>query len=256
MLFRSIQGFNTFLPPGYRIECHVSTADDEGARNTITVTTPMGVTTRTQDVNGHEAREFVRNQPARPPKPTAVGSASPVPATAPPASAPAADTKPPVHATSTFEIPRYPTTTASQVPKPAPHPRPGMASYWPNLKNPNAPPKAAPPRVPATLPKLPPPASTAAETAPTEPELDAAADAADTIVAAAGATSAASTSDAPTPVMMEFNHAINYVNKIKNRFTKEPETYKTFLEILQTYQKETRPIQEVRLCPASGGSHY
>lgn len=47
-----------------------------------------------------------------------------------------------------------------------------------------------------------------------------------------------------TPVM-EFNHAINYVNKIKNRFTKDPETYKAFLEILQTYQKEARPIREV-----------
>lgn len=53
-----------------------------------------------------------------------------------------------------------------------------------------------------------------------------------------------SNGNGPTPVM-EFNHAINYVNKIKNRFTKDPETYKTFLEILQTYQKETRPIQEV-----------
>ncbi|KAI9028606.1 hypothetical protein DFJ74DRAFT_659454 [Hyaloraphidium curvatum] len=46
-----------------------------------------------------------------------------------------------------------------------------------------------------------------------------------------------------TPV--EFNHAINYVNKIKNRFQNEPETYKQFLEILQTYQKEQKPIQEV-----------
>lgn len=45
--------------------------------------------------------------------------------------------------------------------------------------------------------------------------------------------------------MMEFNHAITYVNKIKNRFAKDPETYKTFLEILQTYQKDQRPIQEV-----------
>lgn len=44
---------------------------------------------------------------------------------------------------------------------------------------------------------------------------------------------------------MEFNHAITYVNKIKTRFAKEPETYKTFLEILQTYQKDGRPIQEV-----------
>jgi paired amphipathic helix protein Sin3a len=46
---------------------------------------------------------------------------------------------------------------------------------------------------------------------------------------------------------VEFNHAINYVNKIKNRFANEPDTYKQFLEILQTYQKEQKPIQEVRL---------
>ncbi|KAH8548948.1 hypothetical protein BGW37DRAFT_429996 [Umbelopsis sp. PMI_123] len=44
---------------------------------------------------------------------------------------------------------------------------------------------------------------------------------------------------------VEFNHAINYVNKIKNRFSNEPDTYKQFLEILQTYQKEQKPIQEV-----------
>lgn len=44
---------------------------------------------------------------------------------------------------------------------------------------------------------------------------------------------------------VEFNHAINYVNKIKNRFSNEPDTYKHFLEILQTYQKEAKPIQEV-----------
>lgn len=43
----------------------------------------------------------------------------------------------------------------------------------------------------------------------------------------------------------EFNHAINFVNKIKNRFTSRPDTYKSFLEILQTYQKEQRPIQDV-----------
>ncbi|KAH6578977.1 hypothetical protein BASA61_010573 [Batrachochytrium salamandrivorans] len=44
---------------------------------------------------------------------------------------------------------------------------------------------------------------------------------------------------------VEFNHAINYVNKIKNRFSAEPDTYKQFLEILQTYQREGKPIQEV-----------
>ncbi|KAG1146496.1 hypothetical protein G6F37_004665 [Rhizopus arrhizus] len=44
---------------------------------------------------------------------------------------------------------------------------------------------------------------------------------------------------------IEFNHAINYVNKIKNRFANDPDVYKQFLEILQTYQKEQRPITEV-----------
>lgn len=45
---------------------------------------------------------------------------------------------------------------------------------------------------------------------------------------------------------VEFNHAINYVNKIKQRFSNEPDTYKQFLEILQTYQKEQKPIHDVR----------
>ena len=36
----------------------------------------------------------------------------------------------------------------------------------------------------------------------------------------------------------EFHHAINYVNKIKLRYEKDPDTYKQFLDILQTYRKE------------------
>ncbi|MCJ1249064.1 Transcriptional regulatory protein sin3 [Trapelia coarctata] len=44
---------------------------------------------------------------------------------------------------------------------------------------------------------------------------------------------------------VEFNHAISYVNKIKNRFSPQPEIYKQFLEILQTYQRESKPIQDV-----------
>jgi len=43
-----IQGFNTFLPPGYRIEC--GTAGDP---NTIRVTTPMGTTV--QSISGGQA---------------------------------------------------------------------------------------------------------------------------------------------------------------------------------------------------------
>lgn len=43
---------------------------------------------------------------------------------------------------------------------------------------------------------------------------------------------------------VEFNHAINYVNKIKNRFQGQPEKYKRFLEILHTYQKEQKILKE------------
>uniref|UniRef100_A0AAY4D082 Paired amphipathic helix protein Sin3a n=1 Tax=Denticeps clupeoides TaxID=299321 RepID=A0AAY4D082_9TELE len=43
---------------------------------------------------------------------------------------------------------------------------------------------------------------------------------------------------------VEFNHAISYVNKIKNRFQGQPDIYKAFLEILHTYQKEQRNAKE------------
>jgi paired amphipathic helix protein Sin3a len=46
-------------------------------------------------------------------------------------------------------------------------------------------------------------------------------------------------------IEIEFNHAITYVNKIKSRFKDKPDTYKQFLEILQTYQRDGRAITEV-----------
>lgn len=45
---------------------------------------------------------------------------------------------------------------------------------------------------------------------------------------------------------VEFNHAINYVNKIKNRYSNRPEVYKQFLEILHAYQKEQKNVKEGR----------
>lgn len=68
--------------------------------------------------------------------------------------------------------------------------------------------------------------------------------------AGSGGTSAApaqkpAAQPANQPPGMEFDHAINYVTTIKKRFANEPETYKKFLEILHTYQKEQRGIKEV-----------
>lgn len=56
---------------------------------------------------------------------------------------------------------------------------------------------------------------------------------------------AASAQPQPKKAPIEFDQAINYVTKIKTRFAKQPETYKAFLEILHTYQKEQRTIKEV-----------
>ncbi|XP_015903335.1 paired amphipathic helix protein Sin3a [Parasteatoda tepidariorum] len=58
---------------------------------------------------------------------------------------------------------------------------------------------------------------------------------------------------------VEFNHAINYVNKIKNRFQGQPDIYKQFLEILHTYQKEQRNIKDGQLSsvkPLTEGEVY
>ncbi|CAI4051153.1 transcriptional regulator SIN3 SKDI_15G1520 [Saccharomyces kudriavzevii IFO 1802] len=51
--------------------------------------------------------------------------------------------------------------------------------------------------------------------------------------------------DAKKNVDVEFSQAISYVNKIKTRFADQPDIYKHFLEILQTYQREQKPINEV-----------
>uniref|UniRef100_A0A8D2LWY8 Paired amphipathic helix protein Sin3b n=1 Tax=Varanus komodoensis TaxID=61221 RepID=A0A8D2LWY8_VARKO len=50
---------------------------------------------------------------------------------------------------------------------------------------------------------------------------------------------------------VEFNNAISYVNKIKTRFLDRPEIYRSFLEILHTYQKEQL---NTKGCPFRGMS--
>lgn len=73
MLFRGqpslIQGFNTFLPPGYRIECSM----DQNDGNMITVTTPNGTTTQT--LGGMVPRVVSRIPPGDVPSPGAPGMA-------------------------------------------------------------------------------------------------------------------------------------------------------------------------------------
>ena len=57
----------------------------------------------------------------------------------------------------------------------------------------------------------------------------------------AGSSAAQNTKKAP----IEFDQAINYVTKIKKTFEDKPGTYRAFLEILHTYQKEQKSIKDV-----------
>ncbi|GAA6003125.1 uncharacterized protein JCM10292_002880 [Rhodotorula paludigena] len=191
-----IQGFNTFLPPGYRIECTVAPngAGDAGSGTTITVTTPMGMTTRTQ-VSGEAADK--QQQPQQQPQ-AGEGAAGKLKAEMPTASQQQQQLQ--------QQAQSAPVATT-----------PGAANL---LSNQMAPAAA---NAPADVAQQ----QQAAQQQQQQQQQQA---------GQAG-------QQARPP--MEFNHAINYVNKIKNRFIREPDTYKAFLEILQTYQKEGRAIQDV-----------
>lgn len=194
-----IQGFNTFLPPGYRIEC--GTEDDP---NAIRVTTPMGTTVSPMgselppanprplngeghyDTNDHAGWQQMRS-----------GDAG-------------------TH--SMFS----PGNRAQLLPNYAAQPAAGEHGLSP---------------IPGATQDHPMGVNAALLAHQQEQR------------GVAGLTNAVSAATAQQDLTkrgpVEFNHAISYVNKIKNRFASQPEIYKQFLEILQTYQRESKPIQEV-----------
>ncbi|GAA6060761.1 hypothetical protein JCM10212_006741 [Sporobolomyces blumeae] len=225
-----IQGFNTFLPPGYRIECSIDNSaagggsgsggpDGEKGITTITVTTPMGMTTRTQ-VTGPEGPASATEPSQLAPGRTAPGSEPQVKQESGQPPAPSVGGAAP----SNLRIQNLP-------------PTPAVASMQASAAS-------TPIATPGAASVLSSQLASANGAASSQPSSSASG-----VPAAAPSTAAASPApsaagDAARPPM-EFNHAINYVNKIKNRFLKEPDTYKAFLEILQTYQKEGRAIQDV-----------
>ncbi|ORY04818.1 hypothetical protein K493DRAFT_311208 [Basidiobolus meristosporus CBS 931.73] len=199
-----ISGFNTFLPPGYRIEISPNAHDPHNVR----VTTPNGT------INSSGMPE--PNQAPHPP-PAASNTNPSMPPVAGPHYYP-----PPAVGTFTHGGPP-PQSIAS-----GPHPSAGgQLPPQPPVGGYHVPPMAQHmshgangPQGPATGPPL-----------------------SNGPGSNIGLQGQGAVGSRRPPV--EFNHAINYVNKIKNRFSSEPETYKQFLEILQTYQKEQKPIQEV-----------
>uniref|UniRef100_H3BA52 SIN3 transcription regulator family member A n=1 Tax=Latimeria chalumnae TaxID=7897 RepID=H3BA52_LATCH len=168
-----IMGFNTFLPPGYKIE--VQTND------LVNVTTPGQV----HQITTHGIQPQLQPPPpqqhqSQPPAPTTPTQAQPT--SQPPPAKISKPLQPQAHTPSSQPNPLIPPYASPRSPPVQPHtPVTGTHGTAPSLQN-NQP--------------------------------------------------------------VEFNHAINYVNKIKNRFQGQPDIYKAFLEILHTYQKEQRNAKE------------
>nr|XP_055048514.1 SIN3 transcription regulator family member Aa [Misgurnus anguillicaudatus] len=171
-----IMGFNTFLPPGYKIEVQTNDLVNVTTPGQIHHITPHGISV--QNIPTGPAQQHQNPIPANPTSTPSTTPAQPAPKSKP---------------------------LQSPVLTPSSHPSPSIPPY-------------ASPRSPPLQPQAP----------------------------------VGSTPSAPPPQNnqpVEFNHAINYVNKIKNRFQGQPNIYKSFLEILHTYQKEQRNAKE------AGGSY-
>ncbi|KAF5555154.1 transcription regulatory protein [Fusarium napiforme] len=200
-----IQGFNTFLPPGYRIEC--GAGNDP---NTIRVTTPMGTTVQSITGRGNQGDGHgpaTASQPLFPERGSQWQQQRPQHSI----ESPEAQFSTPVQ------------NGASLFVQAAAH----NAAF--NESNNSGQRRALPQG--STGPGEGPNARQALTPTPS---------------GQAGVNgNAANQANMERRGPVEFNHAISYVNKIKNRFQDKPEIYKQFLEILQTYQREQKPIQDV-----------
>ncbi|KAF2736640.1 hypothetical protein EJ04DRAFT_462701 [Polyplosphaeria fusca] len=234
-----IQGFNTFLPPGYKIECGTN-----GDPNAIRVTTPMGTMVSTMPAPRGRS----------PPRTAAINGTAP----------------------SASETTFYDTAQNRIWPQQARNLGPDAqdAMFSPNNRNLGQPLFGAQQGQPAQA-SLSPEINRAHPVAVAEaaalvhqqeqrgvsqlqnavsaatarsilsPSVDPAAPVPGQVVNGASQAGAVGTAADQKRGPVEFNHAISYVNKIKNRFAAQPDIYKQFLEILQTYQRESKPIQDV-----------
>ncbi|KAJ1930185.1 hypothetical protein IWQ60_000510 [Tieghemiomyces parasiticus] len=211
-----IQGFNAFLPPGY----YIHTDPDGADGHTVTVTTPSG--------------KIIESRPMHPNQAPVSGYYM-----APDQRGPAAIAPPPPVAPGAARPPQnHPAPAAAP-----PHGRPMPPPPGPPSNSVTNPPPVVHPPPPDT--QSPGPAYHAPSSATDTPAGSYPAPSAATTAAAGNLTAQGPHQLNHHRAPLEFNHAINYVNKIKTRFTNQPEQYKRFLEILQNYQRDGQPIQEV-----------
>ncbi|XP_028812536.1 paired amphipathic helix protein Sin3a isoform X2 [Denticeps clupeoides] len=166
-----IMGFNTFLPPGYKIEVQTNDLVNVTTPGQIHHITPHGISVQNILPAQHQSQQAAPTTTAAPTQPS-----QPTPA-------------------------KISKPMQSPALTPTSQPSPSIPSY-------------ASPRSPSVQPHTP--------------------------VSSTPANAPALQNNQP----VEFNHAINYVNKIKNRFQGQPDIYKAFLEILHTYQKEQRNAKD------------
>ncbi|XP_050434250.1 paired amphipathic helix protein Sin3b [Adelges cooleyi] len=183
-----IVGFNTFLPPGYKIEIK---NNELGFHVSVSIPQSPAITSSQTII--HSTTQHIMSGP-----PTV--TTSPVTLT----------TTPPVVIKPAVHLPINQVNTTSVV----------MNHHHTTQNNitPTAPSSSYPTQIPLSVASL-------SQVASAIPQVSI-------------PTTQESTNSQNQPV--EFNHAINYVNKIKNRFQGQPEKYKRFLEILHTYQKEQK----------------
>ncbi|EIN13854.1 hypothetical protein PUNSTDRAFT_110022 [Punctularia strigosozonata HHB-11173 SS5] len=232
-----IQGFNTFLPHGYRIDC----SSDPNEPNTITVTTPMGIMTQ----NGNTYSLL----------PRALAS-TPLPLVAPLAiAAPSGVVTP-----GGLSLPSTGALPTQALPTPGPGGPPFSTGPGSGLGHPLPPigsgpgsrsitPHPIPPHI-AQL-QVQPPGFSPHNLGPFSPGIPGGTSAAASFLGglngnagAKGGAAGSGGAQEKASSQGEFNHAISYLNKIKTRFSDDPNTYKQFLEILQTYQKEQKHLQD------------
>lgn len=215
-----IGGFNTFLPPGYRIEI-----SSDPRQDVITVTTPMGILTQLSDGS-------IGRLPLNP------TSLQPPPVVVPSPTLTSNLQSLSMNASNLRPITPQ-SVTPARIPPPQQLPLPPFRDMSPP---PNA--MTAPPYSPSGL------------RAPAQTPNDAAVSILGNMSGRAGKDHLQASSSnfhfvgGPGPAG-EFDHAIHYLKKIKLRYSDHQATYKSFLEILQTYQKEQRHSHDVHIVPTA-----
>ena len=236
-----ILGFNTFLPPGYRIELR----GDPVAGGVTGFSTPGGVFCPLRDANPPQMIQQSQGEMNIPP-----GQQQPVPVeTVTPHPSSVQNSQPPRHqihhgqpeimhqpiqqAEVSYEHNGYVKQPIESEEKPAMLMNMNQGQHQMSVTTPPQPAQPVQPVQPVQ------PTQPAAAVSPSPQNDNAAA------ALAGGFGSSACNTTVATGKPIEFDQAVTYVNKIKSRFSEDEHGYKTFLDILQTYQREQRSIKDV-----------